>query len=159
MSASSAKRKRGSAPISPVDSSSKRAVTRARTASAASADDPPTLVTVAPPPDGQWCVSMQRTREAGNIIDVTMLVDGRKIYAHKAVIASLSPYLNGLLTCGLAESNQDELTLGDGNTDIDGRAVEAIVDCMYSGQLLLSRSTVTGIIRTSRSRHKNQPGA
>ena len=110
--------------------------------------DPPTLVPVAPPADGQWCVSMQRHREAGQLIDITLLVGGRKIPAHKLVLISHSPYLEGLLPSGLAESKQggDELKIGDAETD--GRAVEAIVDCFYSGQLSLS-STVSSVIRTA----------
>jgi hypothetical protein len=65
------------------------------------------------------------------------------------VLVSLSPYFLGLLTSGLAESKQggDELTIGD--EGIDGRAVEAIVDCFYSGRLSLSRSTVSSVIRTA----------
>ena len=55
------------------------------------------------------------------------------------MITSLSPYLHGLLTSGLAESaaQSQELTL----EDMDGRAVEAVVDCMYSGKLALSSGT------------------
>ena len=54
-----------------------------------------------------------------------------------------------LLPSGLAESKQggDELKIGDAETD--GRAVEAIVDCFYSGQLSLSSSTVSSVIRTA----------
>jgi hypothetical protein len=92
---------------------------------------------------------MRSAREAGQFVDVTLLVSGRRIPAHRAVLVSLSPYFLGLLTSGLAESKQggDELTIGD--EGIDGRAVEAIVDCFYSGQLSLSRSTVSSVIRTA----------
>jgi hypothetical protein len=111
--------------------------------------DPPTLVPVPPPADGQWCVSMRSHREAGEFIDINLLVGGRKIPAHKIALVSHSPYLHGLLTSGLAESKQggDELKIGDAETD--GRAVEAIVDCFYSGQLSLSNSTVSSVIRTA----------
>jgi hypothetical protein len=92
---------------------------------------------------------MRRQREAGQFIDVTLIVGGRKIPAHKAVLVSFSPYLHGLLTSGLAESKQggDELKIGD--EDTDGRAVEAIVDCFYSGKLSLSLGTVSSVIRTA----------
>ena len=40
-------------------------------------------------------------------------------------------------------------TLKIGDEDTDGRAVEAIVDCFYSGQLSLSQSTVSSVIRTA----------
>jgi hypothetical protein len=59
-----------------------------------------------------------------------------------------SEYLHGLLTSGLAESvsQSDELTMPN---ETDGRAMECIVDLMYSGQLSLSVSTVSFAIRTA----------
>jgi hypothetical protein len=146
---SSSKRKRRSVPATPADSPAKRRTARGGGASAAAAPvaDPPTLVPVAPPATGDWCTSMQRHREAGQLIDITLLVGGRKIPAHKIALISHSPYLEGLLTSGLAESKEggDELKIGD--EDTDGRAVEAIVDCFYSGHLSLSSSTVSSVIR------------
>jgi hypothetical protein len=149
-SAGSSKRKR---PPAPADSSAKRRTTRGgggASAAAAAADPPTLLVAVAPPAEtGEWAKSMQSGREAGEFLDITLLVGGRKISAHKNVLAGLSPYIHGLLTSGLAESKAggDELKIGDGDTD--GRAVEAIVDCFYSGQLSLSSSTVSSVIRTA----------
>ena len=63
------------------------------------------------------------------------------------MLVGLSPYLHGLLTSGLAESaaQSQELTL----EDMDGRAVEAVVDCMYSGKLALSSRTVTAVLRVA----------
>ena len=64
----------------------------------------------------------------------------------RSVLVGCSPYLDALLTSGLAESAQagDEVRVGDAGTD--GRAVEAIVDCFYSGKLALSSSSVTAVI-------------
>jgi hypothetical protein len=92
---------------------------------------------------------MRPAREAGEVIDVTLLVGGCTIPTHPRVLVRHSPYLHGLLTSGLAESKQGgaELTVGDESTD--GRAVEAIVDCFYSGELSLSRSTVSSVIHTA----------
>ena len=58
---------------------------------------------------------MKPAREAGEFLDVTLVAGGRKIETHKLVITSLSPYLHGLLTSGLAESaaQSQELTLED----------------------------------------------
>jgi hypothetical protein len=147
---SSSKRKRRSVPATPAGSPAKRRTTRGiGGASAAPVADPPTLVPVAPPAGSSWCLALQRHREAGQLIDITLLVGGRKIPAHKIALISHSPYLEGLLTSGLAESEAggDELKIGD--EDTDGRAVEAIVDCFYSGQLSLSSSTVSSVIRTA----------
>jgi hypothetical protein len=145
-------RKRRSVSAEPADSSVKRRTTRggaAASAAAAAAADPPTLVPVPPPAGTQWCIALRRAREAGQMIDVTLLVGGCKIPAHKVVLIGLSPYIEGLLTSGLAESKEGGDTLKVGDADTDGRAVEAIVDCFYSGQLALSRSTVSSVIRTT----------
>eukprot|EP01046_Picozoa_sp_COSAG06_P039125 COSAG06_NODE_4586_length_4125_cov_1.861401_2_plen_513_part_00 len=146
-SSSKRKRRSASAAAAAADSPAKRRTTRSGGASAATAPvaDPPTLV----PVEGDWCKPMRRHREAGQFIDITLLVGGRKIPAHKIALISHSAYLEGLLTSGLAESKAggDELKIGDDDTD--GRAVEAIVDCFYSGELPLSSSTVSSVIRTA----------
>ena len=127
----SAKRKRGSAPVSPP--SDGRAARRARgggggasAAAAAEQEEPPTLVDVESGECG-WATALRAPREAGQFIDIALLAGGRRIEAHKAVLVGLSPYLLGLLTSGIAESaaQSQELTL----EDMDGRAVEAVVDC------------------------------
>eukprot|EP01046_Picozoa_sp_COSAG06_P042347 COSAG06_NODE_5383_length_3512_cov_5.006739_3_plen_281_part_01 len=150
--ASSSKRKRPSASAAPAESPAKRRTTRGAggaSAAAAPVADPPTLVPVAPPASCDWCTALQRARQAGQLIDVTLLVGGRKIAAHKVALIGLSPYIEGLLTSGLAESKQGGDTLKIGDDSTDGRAVEAIVDCFYSGQLSLSSSTVSSVIRTA----------
>ena len=134
-SAAGSKRKRPSVPATPADSPAKRRTTRDGASAAATVADPPTLVPVAPPVDGHWFVSLRRQREAGQFVDITLLVGGRKIPAHKNVLVALSSYIEGLLTSGLAESQQggDELKIGD--EDTDGRAVEAIVVVLRSGRM------------------------
>jgi hypothetical protein len=147
---SSSKRKRRSASAAATaDSPAKRRTTRGGASAAAPVADPPTLVPVAPPLGGQWCVSLQRQREAGQFIDVTLVAGERKILTHKLVIVSHSPYIEGLLTSGLAESKEGGDTLKIGDEDTDPRAVEAIVDCFYTGKVSLSRSTVSSVIRTA----------
>ena len=92
---------------------------------------------------------MRRVREQGKFIDAVLLVGRRKILAHRAVLVGMSPYFDGLLTSGLAESTQcgQEVKLAD--AEIDGCAVEVIVDCMYSGELALSGDTVCSVISTA----------
>jgi hypothetical protein len=145
------KRKRRSVPATPTESPAKRRTARggAGPAAAAAAADPPTLVAVAPLAGSQWSVAMRPAREDGKFIDVTLLVGGREIPTHRLVLVSHSPYLDGLLTSGLAESREGGDTLKIGDDSTDGRAVEAIVDCFYSGKVSLSRSTVSSVIRTA----------
>jgi hypothetical protein len=144
---SSSSRKRRSSSAACSESPAKRRTTRGGGASAAAAPvaDPPTLV----PVEGEWCKPLRSAREAGEFIDITLLVGGRQVSAHKLVLVGLSPYLHGLLTSGLAESKQGGDTLKISDDTTDGRAVEAIVDCFYSGKLSLSNSTVSSVIRTA----------
>jgi hypothetical protein len=144
-SGSGSTRKRRSTSASPA----KRRSTRGAGGASAATTDPPTLVPVAPPSGSGWCMALQPAREAGQFIDITLLVGGRKIAAHRNVLVSFSPYLLGLLTSGLAESTAGGDTLKVGDDSTDGRAVEVIADCFYSGQLSLSRSTVSSVIRTA----------
>jgi hypothetical protein len=150
----SAKRKRGSAPVLPPSDGrlARRALGGSGGGGGASAaaaaeqgKEPPTLVEVES--DVPWAIAMKTAREAGEFLDVTLVADGREIEAHKLVITSLSPYLHGLLTSGLAESasQSQKLTL----QEMDGRALEAVVDCMYSGKLAVSPHSVTRIIRVA----------
>jgi hypothetical protein len=90
---------------------------------------------------------MLEQRKEGHFVDVTLVVGRQRIKAHRTVLAGLSSYLKGLLTSGLAESvaQRQELTL----EDMDGRAVETVVDCMYSGKLSLSPHTVTAVIHVA----------
>jgi hypothetical protein len=147
---SSSTRKRRCASAAAAESPAKRRTTRgASGASAAPVADPPTLVLVAPPDAAPWSKALRPAREDGKFIDVTLLAGEHKIPTHKLVLVSHSPYLDGLLTSGLAESKQGGDTLKVGDSDTDGRAVEVIVDCFYSGLLLLSRSMVSSVIRTA----------
>eukprot|EP01043_Picozoa_sp_COSAG02_P075846 COSAG02_NODE_15828_length_1138_cov_1.443696_1_plen_311_part_10 len=145
----SAKRKRGSKPSLPTDSPAAR---RTCTGAAAAATDPtapaepPTLVEC----EGDWATSLRVVRDEGHFLDAVLAVSGGKeIHAHKAVLIAHSPFLHGLFTSGLAESAQDRVEL----TDTDSAAVEAIVDCFYSGQVSLTPASVCATIRTAHTLH------
>ena len=130
----SAKRKRGSAPVSPPADGPAARRARGSGASGRAAVE----VEVESGECGEWATAMKAARDEGQLIDFALCAGGLKIDAHKLVLISLSPYLKGLLTSGLAESaaQSEELTLQD--MDGCGRAVEAVVNCMYSGKLSLS---------------------
>ena len=90
---------------------------------------------------------MERARNDGNMLDITLVLpSGRRLRAHKLVLLTHSPYLDGLLTSGLAGSVAEvhELTVQG-----DSGAIEAIVDCMYTAKLVLSPATVRAVIRVA----------
>lgn len=144
MAARAASRKRPSAPVeSPGDPP---AAQRRRKGPAGGTEAPATLVDVAPADGSAWLLALQRPREEGKCLDITLVARGRAIPAHKVAILAHSPYVDGLLTSGLAESvaGSDEVSI-----DADGAAVESVVDCIYSGKLSLSAATVSSVIRTA----------
>ena len=118
----STKRKRSSLPVSPP--SGGRTV---HSRGAQPEEEEQTLVEV----DNEvpWALALKPQREAGQFIDITLSVGGRRIEAHRSILAGFSPYFAGLLTSGFAESaaQSQELQI---DLDMDSKAVEAVVDCM-----------------------------
>ena len=128
----SAKRKRGSEPVSPPSETS--------AAAGAGVDSTPA---------GRVCIwedtesggtshelraELHKQQQAGTLCDVILAVDGRRLQAHRTVLAAASPYLRALLTGGLeADAAQEEVTIND--LDVD--AFVAVFDFMYSGKLIL----------------------
>ena len=124
------------------------AAKKARFGDAGQAAEPAVLVDVPPPAQG-WCTAMQPAREARQLLDTTLVVGEKRVEAHKLVLLSLSPYLNALFLSGFLESGADKGDVVVGDEHTDGSAVEAIVDCFYSGRLALSRGTVCSMIHTA----------
>eukprot|EP01049_Picozoa_sp_SAG25_P010316 SAG25_NODE_1117_length_3903_cov_24.641316_2_plen_481_part_00 len=102
----------------------------------------PTLIDC---PGPQWSVALKPARDERLGLDAVLVVEGKRIEAHKPVLASYSPYLKALFFGRLAESESNEVTLHD----IDPAAVAAIVDCFYTGQVAISAHNVCRVIRTA----------
>jgi hypothetical protein len=132
----SAKRKRGS------DSSSDSSPAASSSQRGGASADRPSLVDC----EGHWATNLRKARDDGHFLDCVLVASGgAEIRAHKAVLISHSPFLHGLFTSGLAESQQDRVEL----STIDGRAAGAVVDCFYSGKVELTAASVCAVIRTA----------
>eukprot|EP01047_Picozoa_sp_COSAG01_P022080 COSAG01_NODE_1301_length_10829_cov_20.185182_4_plen_526_part_00 len=135
----------------PSDSSTTRR-TRSSTGVAAVAGEEEASVRVAVtdehiPVDASFAVQRQR----GVFLDAVLAVGDTRTAAHRAVLAVCSPFLDGLFTSGLAESSQAAASSGTPVVirDVDGAAVAACVDCMYSGSIALSGATVSAVIKAA----------
>ena len=86
----STKRKRSSLPVSPP--SGGRTV---HSRGAQPEEEEQTLVEV----DNEvpWALALKPQREAGQFIDITLSVGGRRIEAHRSILAGFSPYIKGRL--------------------------------------------------------------
>eukprot|EP01047_Picozoa_sp_COSAG01_P047814 COSAG01_NODE_4603_length_4884_cov_31.141902_1_plen_278_part_10 len=104
--------------------------------------------------EGEWGKNLKGLWEQGLLLDATIRTDqGRAVRAHMSVLAAHSPYMCGLLTSGLAESE----SASDGRRpsgeisllDADHGAVEAIVACLYSGEVALTPCNAVPVIKTA----------
>lgn len=53
--------------------------------------------------------SLFKLRENGALCDVTLVSNGKKIKAHRVVLAACSEYFNAMFTSGLSETCKDEV--------------------------------------------------
>ncbi|XP_018331680.1 BTB/POZ domain-containing protein 9 [Agrilus planipennis] len=65
--------------------------------------------------------------------DVTLIVEGQRLYAHKVILAARSEYFRALLYGGMKESNQAEIELPDAPL----KAFKTLLKYIYSGHMFL----------------------
>jgi hypothetical protein len=108
------------------------------------ADDAPVLVEC----EGEWCTPLKGARDGGLFLDACIAVGDLRIPAHKCVLCAHCPYLKALLTSSFAESESsiDNPVVLQG---VNGRAVAAIVDCFYTGQISLQGATACAVIHAA----------
>lgn len=76
-----------------------------------------------------------------DISDVTFVVGGEKIPAHKMILAAQSSYFRALLYGGLAETTQKEIEL-----DVPIEAFKALLEFMYSGRMSLAKMNMKDVL-------------
>lgn len=80
---------------------------------------------------------------AENYSDVTFIVEGERLPAHRVILAARSDYFRALLYGGLSETNLNEITL---QTPLV--AFKALLKYIYSGNMSLSEMTEENILDT-----------
>ncbi|XP_055327885.1 kelch-like protein diablo [Paramacrobiotus metropolitanus] len=86
--------------------------------------------------------SLFQLRKSRELCDVTIVVNDRHIFAHRAVLAACSPYFRAMFTGDLSESKQAEITL----KDIDETAVEDLIDFAYAGKISIEERNVQTLL-------------
>ena len=81
-------------------------------------------------------------RSEGLLCDVELEVEGRRIPAHRALLAGLSPYFKALFTGNFKEANEKVVTLHQ----ISAEGLIEIIDCFYSPGLTLTNENLPGIL-------------
>ncbi|PIO64330.1 BTB/POZ domain protein [Teladorsagia circumcincta] len=90
----------------------------------------------------QAFASLNDLRCNGQLCDIVLVVEGRRISAHKVVLAASIPYFRVMFTTEMLEANQTEVVLQDLNYD----TLEQLVSFAYCGELRISAGNVQSIM-------------
>ncbi len=77
-------------------------------------------------------------RQESMLTDVTVSAGNRKIRAHRAVLASASPYFYAMFTGDLSESRQEIIVL----KEIDPKALELLIEYCYKAEVQVNEENV-----------------
>ena len=86
---------------------------------------------------------MNRLRKDDILCDVTITVGGRKIHAHKVVLAATCPYFKTMFTGGLfSESKKGDVTI----REVDEEAMETLIDFCYTSSIEVKENNVQDLL-------------
>ena len=75
-------------------------------------------------------------------MDVRFRIGEHVFSAHRVVLASCSPYLRAMFTCGMKESSQDEIVI----RDIEPQAMELLIEFAYTGEIEVTTENVQDLL-------------
>lgn len=87
-------------------------------------------------------MEMDALREAEQLCDVILEVNGTKIPCHRVVLASLSAYFRAMFTGEMAESKKRVITING----MDAASLKSLVDYAYSAVIEISEENVQSIL-------------
>ena len=88
---------------------------------------------------------LNRLRKDDILCDVTISVGGRKIHAHKLVLAATCPYFEKMFTGGLSESIQSQVAI----REVDEEAMETLIEFCYISSIEVEKSNVQDLLAAS----------
>lgn len=86
--------------------------------------------------------AMNQLRREDQLCDVVFRIGSETFSAHRVVVASVSPYLRAMFTCGMKESSQDEIEL----KDIEPQAMASLINYAYTGEVLVTVDNVQDLL-------------
>lgn len=89
--------------------------------------------------------SMNCFRENDELCDVTLLVEGQKIRAHKIILAAASPYFKAMFTGGLSECNKTCISIHQ----MDGKSLQQIIQFFYTAKVDITQKNVQELLSTA----------
>ena len=87
-------------------------------------------------------VRLAEMRHRVELCDVTIVVDGEEIRAHRAVLASCSPYFHAMFTSNMAECGQERVQL----KELDASSVSQVVQFAYTAEIDVTEKNVQQLL-------------
>ena len=81
-------------------------------------------------------------REENTLCDITLKVEGKAIVAHRALLASVSPFFKALFTREFKEVNQDVIEI----KEVSFRGMKLVIDCCYTSRLQLDPENLYDVL-------------
>ncbi|XP_014770021.1 kelch-like protein 2 [Octopus bimaculoides] len=88
---------------------------------------------------------LNQMRKMGKLCDVTLLAGDTEILAHRAVLASCSPYFYAMFNAEMAESKAEKVTLHQ----IDPAALSMLIDFVYTSEIHVTEDNVQTLLPAS----------
>ena len=85
---------------------------------------------------------MNQLRKEEQLLDVRFRINQYVFSAHRVVLASCSPYLRAMFTCGMRESSQEEIEL----RNIEPQAMELLIEFAYTGEIEVTTENVQDLL-------------
>lgn len=108
-----------------------------------SQDDEPVCIQLDKKLGHQLVCSLKKNRYS--FTDVTLLVDGQQIRAHKIILCAFSPYFEALLGPNMLEGNKEEIEI----RDLNASAFEIMIEFAYTGMITYTHNTVQDLLETA----------
>ncbi|KFD54632.1 hypothetical protein M514_04577 [Trichuris suis] len=90
-------------------------------------------------------VALQELRRDGLLCDVTLLAEGKRLSAHRVVLAATIPYFRAMFTIDMMEKTAQEINIQDIGFDV----LQDIINFVYTGKILLTLQSAPTVLMAS----------
>lgn len=87
-------------------------------------------------------MGLNELRKADKLLDVTLIVEGLSLKAHRVVLAACSDYFAAMFTDPMKEAHQPEIKLNG----IPARGMQSLIEYAYTSKLDIDRNNVQDIL-------------
>ena len=81
-------------------------------------------------------------RSEGLLCDIELEVDGKRLSAHRALLAAISPYFKTLFTGNFKEATENVVTLHG----LTFESLSSIIDCFYTAKIEINSENLEEIL-------------